>query len=178
MTVTIPQELELAVQRCAQKRHVPVERLVQEALQWYLQIDPELVNELAAWQDVRDEACLMLLRQANREIQRCLLGRLAGPRRARTAWPAPAIIWQDTAAFARLPTVLIVPLTSRLDALRFPATRRIDPTPANGLSSPSVALIFQLGAADINRIRERLGRLDESDLQGVQAIAKQLQRLA
>ena len=90
----------------------------------------------------------------------------------------PAIIWQDTAAFARLPTVLIVPLTSRLDALRFPATRRINPTPANGLSSPSVALIFQLGAADINRIRERLGRLDESDLQGVQAIAKQLQRLA
>ena len=56
MTVTIPQELENAVQRCAEKRQLPVEHLVQEALQWYLRIDPELLDEVAAWQDVRDEA--------------------------------------------------------------------------------------------------------------------------
>ena len=89
----------------------------------------------------------------------------------------PAIIWQDTSAFVQLPTTLIIPLTSRLDALRFPATWRIDPTPTNGLSDPSVALIFQLGASDIRRIRQRLGRLNDSDLQAIQSIAKQLQRL-
>jgi mRNA-degrading endonuclease toxin of MazEF toxin-antitoxin module len=89
----------------------------------------------------------------------------------------PAIIWQDTSAFVQLPTVLIIPLTSRVDALRFPATWRIDPTPANGLSNPSVALIFQLGASDIRRIQQRLGRLNDSDLQAVQTIAKQLQNL-
>ena len=56
MTVTIPQELELAVQRCAQKRHVPVERLVQRSASMVSPNRPELVNELAAWQDVRDKA--------------------------------------------------------------------------------------------------------------------------
>jgi mRNA-degrading endonuclease toxin of MazEF toxin-antitoxin module len=30
----------------------------------------------------------------------------------------PAIIWQDMAGFAVLPTLLIIPLTSRLDARR------------------------------------------------------------
>ena len=54
----------------------------------------------------------------------------------------PAIIWQDTSAFAQLPTALIIPLTSRLDALRFPATCRIDPTPANGLSNALRCLDF------------------------------------
>jgi mRNA-degrading endonuclease toxin of MazEF toxin-antitoxin module len=64
-----------------------------------------------------------------------------------------------------------------LDALRFSATLRIDPTPTNGLSEPSVALIFQLGATDNRRIRQRLGKLSDSDLQAVQAIAKLLQKL-
>lgn len=49
-------ELELAVRRRADQRKVPVERLVQDAIEWYLQIDPELHDEMAAWQEVRDEA--------------------------------------------------------------------------------------------------------------------------
>ena len=89
----------------------------------------------------------------------------------------PAIIWQDTSAFLQLPTALIIPLTSRLDALRFPAVWRIDPTPANGLNSPSVALVFQLGASDVRRIGQRLGTLNDADLQAIQTIARKLQRL-
>ena len=60
MTVTIPEELEAAVQQKAEQRRISVEYVVMEALQWYLQIDAELVDELAAWQEVRDEAALVV----------------------------------------------------------------------------------------------------------------------
>ena len=56
MTVTIPAELETAVQRKAEQRQVPVDNVVQEALEWYLRMNTELLDELAAWQEVRDEA--------------------------------------------------------------------------------------------------------------------------
>ena len=89
----------------------------------------------------------------------------------------PAVIWQDTAAFGHLPTLLVIPLTSRLDALRFPATFRVEPTSANGLATASVALVFQLGASDLRRFAGRIGTLDAADLKAVQAIARQLQKL-
>jgi hypothetical protein len=56
VTVTIPIELEMALKRRAEQRQVPMENVVQEALEWYLQMDTELLDELAAWQEVRDEA--------------------------------------------------------------------------------------------------------------------------
>jgi predicted transcriptional regulator len=56
MTVTIPAELETAVQRKAEQRQVPVDNVVQEALEWYLRMNTELLDELAAWQEVRNEA--------------------------------------------------------------------------------------------------------------------------
>jgi mRNA-degrading endonuclease toxin of MazEF toxin-antitoxin module len=89
----------------------------------------------------------------------------------------PAIIWQDTEAFPPSSTVLIIPMTSRLDALRFPATLRVEPTPNNDLAVTSVALIFQLGACDLRRISRQLGRLDDPDLQEIEGIARPLQRL-
>ncbi len=60
MTVTISNELEAAVRRKAEQRHIPVEHMIREALQWYLQIDADLVDELTAWQEVRDEAALVV----------------------------------------------------------------------------------------------------------------------
>jgi mRNA interferase MazF len=89
----------------------------------------------------------------------------------------PAIIWQDTQAYAGLPTVLVVPLTSRLSASRFPGTLRVEPTATNGLTVPSVALVFQLGACDLDRIQEPLGRLDDGDVRRIAALAKHLQKL-
>jgi mRNA-degrading endonuclease toxin of MazEF toxin-antitoxin module len=88
----------------------------------------------------------------------------------------PVIIWQDTSQFA-LPTVLIIPLTTQPGAARFAGTALIQPTPLNGLASPSVALVFQLGACDTGRLGTRLGRLDDPDLVRLQGLAKQLQRL-
>src|SRR5690242_7993147 len=89
----------------------------------------------------------------------------------------PAIIWQDDTAFPNLPTVLLIPLTSRLDAQRFAGTWLVQPTPMNELSVASVALVFQLGAADIRRVTARIGRLDPTDLDAIRAIARKLQRL-
>lgn len=89
----------------------------------------------------------------------------------------PALVWQDTETFPPVSTVLIIPFTSRLDALRFPATLRVEPTPNNGLAMTSVAMVFQLGACDLRRIGRQLGRLDDSDLQAIEGIARPLQRL-
>ena len=56
MTVTIPKELEEELRAQAVQRDTSVEDLVREALRWYLRMDTELLDELAAWQEVRDEA--------------------------------------------------------------------------------------------------------------------------
>lgn len=88
----------------------------------------------------------------------------------------PAVIWQDTTIFA-FPTVVIIPLTTQMATLRFPMTSLIQPTARNGLSSPSVALVFQVGACDVRRFEGRIGELDDPDLQNLQILAKQLQHL-
>lgn len=56
MTLAISQELEEKLVERARERQVAVEVLVGEAIHWYLQMEPALVDELSAWQEVRDEA--------------------------------------------------------------------------------------------------------------------------
>ncbi len=71
----------------------------------------------------------------------------------------PAIIAQ---APSTLPTVLLVPLTSQLDALRFPGTVLVEASQQNGLRHNSVALVFQLTAVDKRYISERLGKASDA----------------
>jgi mRNA interferase MazF len=71
----------------------------------------------------------------------------------------PAIIAQGPVA---LPTVLIVPLTSQLDALRFPGTVLVEASQQNGLRHNSVALVFQLTAVDKRYIFEQLGTASDA----------------
>jgi mRNA interferase MazF len=75
----------------------------------------------------------------------------------------PAIIWQSEDACRALPTVLVIPLTSQLSALRFPGTVLIEKSEDNKLRQNSVALLFQLTAADKNRLQEILGTLSSDD---------------
>ncbi len=56
MTVAIPRELERQITERAQQRHVMIEEVVREALDWYLRIEAATLDELTAWQEVRDEA--------------------------------------------------------------------------------------------------------------------------
>ena len=85
----------------------------------------------------------------------------------------PAIIVQDE-SFSALPTVLIVPFTSTMRATRFPGTLLVQPDQQNGLSVPSVALVFQLSALDRQNCLARLGELDPAALDQIFTIFDQL----
>ena len=71
----------------------------------------------------------------------------------------PAIVVQ---APSTLPTVLLVPLTSQLDALRFPGTVLVEASQQNGLRYNSVALVFQFTAVDKRYISEQLGTASDA----------------
>jgi mRNA-degrading endonuclease toxin of MazEF toxin-antitoxin module len=71
----------------------------------------------------------------------------------------PAIVAQTLEASDRLPTVLLIPLTTQLDALRFPGTVLVEPDADNGLRRTSVALVFQIAATDRRFIAERSGQV-------------------
>src|SRR5438445_618372 len=60
----------------------------------------------------------------------------------------PSIVMQAVSATKSLPTILLMPLTSQLDALRFAGTVLVERDAMNGLRQHSVALAFQLTAID------------------------------
>lgn len=70
----------------------------------------------------------------------------------------PAVLVQDDSFLAALPTVLIVPFTGSRSALRFPGTVLVQPDGQNGLTAPSVALVFQTRALDQRSCLQRLER--------------------
>ena len=76
----------------------------------------------------------------------------------------PAIILQT---ISTLPTALLVPLTSQLDALRFPGTILVEPDQENRLRRPSVALVFQLTAVDSRFVTDRLGVVSDQVLEQI-----------
>ena len=87
----------------------------------------------------------------------------------------PAVVLQDEIYGQGSPLVLIALLTSQLGALRFPATLRVEPSAENGLSQPSVAMVFQTRALDRNRFVRQLGKLSDADLQ---AVLEELRKLS
>lgn len=76
----------------------------------------------------------------------------------------PAVVFQQTAS---LPTVLLIPLTSQQDALRFAGTVLVEPDEHNGLRRPSVALVFQLTAVDQKFIGPRVGNISAAVLKEI-----------
>ena len=76
----------------------------------------------------------------------------------------PALILTDDAFIPSLPTVLIVPFTSARGALRFAGTVLVQPDGHNGLTVPSVSLVFQVRALDKRDCLHRIGLLDRATL--------------
>lgn len=76
----------------------------------------------------------------------------------------PAILLTEDAFIPALPTVFIVPLTSSRGTLRFPGTLLVQLDRQNGLTVPSVALVFQLRTLDKRHCLYSLGVLDTATL--------------
>ena len=71
-------------------------------------------------------------------------------------------------------TVVIIPFTTNLQALRFPFTLAIGPSKENGLLEESVALIFQIRAIDKKRIIKQTGKLEDKYLKETENMLRKL----
>jgi len=90
----------------------------------------------------------------------------------------PAVAVQTNSTTSQLPTLMIVPMTSSLAALRFPHTVQIEASNTNGLTQPSVLLVFQLRAIDQKRVLHKIGKLEQHYLSQLDAEIKNLLDLA
>jgi mRNA interferase MazF len=86
----------------------------------------------------------------------------------------PAIIVQEDAFIASLPTVLNVPFTSTAAAARFDGTLLIQPDSQNGLTTASVALVFQMRALDKRGCLKYLGSLNAASFDQVLPVLDKL----
>ncbi len=86
----------------------------------------------------------------------------------------PAVAVQADSTTAILPTVVIVPFTSKLKSLRHPHSIRVEPSASNGLTVPSVLLVHQLRALDRGRIVQTLGVLEREYLRQLDAEIRNL----
>lgn len=70
--------------------------------------------------------------------------------------------------------VTIIPCTGNLTAQRFPFTLPLAPEERNGLTTPSIALIFHLRAIDTAYLVRRIGSLDTKTFAALRKEARKL----
>jgi mRNA interferase MazF len=85
----------------------------------------------------------------------------------------PAIIVSEPEAN----TVVVIPCTSNIRALRYPHTLDILPSTKNGLKNLSVALVFQIRAIDRHRIRNKIGVLNRRERKQISDVLRSLLKL-
>ena len=102
------------------------------------------------------------------------LPQVAGVSGHEQAGSRPALVVHDDATSANLSVIMIIPITSNLAAQNFAHTILIQPSKQNGLSMPSVILIFQLRAIDKRRIVKKLGVVETSVMEQVNEELKKL----
>ncbi len=86
----------------------------------------------------------------------------------------PAVLVIADQAVRRNPMRMVVPLTTNLGAPRFPFTLQIAPSRQNGLSAPSIALVFQLLAADQAHLESVIGHLEDVYLAQIDSMMRQM----
>ncbi|MCI0498040.1 MAG: type II toxin-antitoxin system PemK/MazF family toxin [Thermoplasmata archaeon] len=70
--------------------------------------------------------------------------------------------------------VTVIPLTGNIERAKFSHTDTIEPTDENGLSSTSVALVFQVKSLDEDRFIRRIGRVSGGDIERIDALMADL----
>lgn len=58
---------------------------------------------------------------------------------------------------------IVLPVTTNLRRTAFKCTMRVDPSPDNGLTQPSVVLGFQIRYLDRDHLLDRIGRLTPAE---------------
>lgn len=74
--------------------------------------------------------------------------------------------------------VVVIPLTSAIEALRFPNTLAILPKKENGLENQSVALIFHMRSVDKRRVMHVIGKIDAVTRKKIDAAIKRILQLS
>ena len=85
----------------------------------------------------------------------------------------PAILISDT----KVGIAVVTPLTSNLEALRYPYTLAILPDKQNKLDRESAALIFHLRAIDKSRVIKIIGKVNKETQRKVDRILKEMLQL-
>lgn len=70
--------------------------------------------------------------------------------------------------------VTIIPCTSNMAALRFPYTHFLEQSEDNGLTAPSVVLIFHMRALDASYLKKKIGQVDRKTLAAIRTQARRL----
>jgi len=63
---------------------------------------------------------------------------------------------------------VMVPLTSKLQSLKYKYTVEVIASKQNGLKIASVALVFQLRAIDSKRLKEKIGMLESKTMESIE----------
>jgi len=82
----------------------------------------------------------------------------------------PAIVFSEEIG----KMIVVIPLTTKLSALKYPFTINIKSSKLNGLNEDSIALIFQLRAIDKKRINNKLGELEKNLLSKIDNLLNKL----
>ena len=86
----------------------------------------------------------------------------------------PAVLLLTDEASKVNPVVSVVPVTGTPEATRFQFTFQIAPSGANGLTAPSVALVFQMMAVDRIAIARVRGHLEEQYITQLDAVLREM----
>jgi mRNA interferase MazF len=65
------------------------------------------------------------------------------------------------------PMLMVAPITSNLAALRFAFFVQVEPSAENGLTLPSVVMVFQMRAIDKARVANHIGRMSTGDMERI-----------
>lgn len=85
----------------------------------------------------------------------------------------PALVIADT----KTSLVIIIPLTSNMETLKYPNTIKIKPSKINALNKESAALIFQMRAVDKGRIVHKIGNLEQEYMDHINKNLKELLKI-
>lgn len=88
-----------------------------------------------------------------------------GTMRSEQSGIRPVIIIQNDMGNKYSPTVIVLPITSEIKKMNMPTHSIIHKTYENGLSTDSMVLAEQIRVIDKNRLRGKIGHIDNSEEQ-------------